>query len=80
LALCKEELVELIKVNINMPKNIIPFISLVIGIIIGIIASPFTDLGIILRIWAGGFAGLSATGLFELAFNKREGTTKNKGV
>ncbi|HHU63696.1 MAG TPA: holin, partial [Clostridiales bacterium] len=48
-------LVELIKVNINMPKNIIPFISLVIGMIIGIIASPFTDLGIILRIWAGGF-------------------------
>jgi hypothetical protein len=29
-----------------------------------------------LRLWAGGLAGLSATGLFELAFNKRGGTTK----
>jgi len=29
-----------------------------------------------LRLWAGGLAGLSATGLFELAFNKRSGTTK----
>jgi len=37
---------------------------------------PFTEMGLVLRLWAGGLAGLSATGLFELAFSKRSGTTK----
>jgi hypothetical protein len=33
---------------------------------------------LVLRLWSGGLAGLSATGLFELAFNKRNGFTKDK--
>jgi hypothetical protein len=69
-------LVQLVKNNIAMPKNLIPFVGLVIGLLIGAAAYPFTELGLVLRLWAGGLAGLSATGLFELAFSKRDGSTK----
>lgn len=69
-------LVQLVKTTINLPKNIIPLIGVVIGILVGAVASPFTNLDLVLRLWAGGLAGLSATGLFELGFNKRDGGTK----
>lgn len=68
-------LVQLVKTTINLPKNIVPLVGVVIGILVGAAASPFTDLELVLRLWAGGLAGLSATGLFELG-NKREGSTK----
>ena len=68
-------LVELAKRTFRLPKNIIPAISFVIGLTIGVIAYPFTPMEIVLRMWAGGLAGLSATGLFEIV-NKREGMTK----
>jgi hypothetical protein len=68
-------LVQLVKTTINLPKNIIPLIGVVIGILVGAAASPFTELELVLRLWAGGLAGLSATGLFELG-NKRDGGTK----
>ncbi|UOQ43345.1 holin [Halobacillus salinarum] len=69
-------LVEVGKRTITFPKNYVPLFSLVIGLVVGAAATPFTDFGLILRLWAGGLAGLSATGLFELALNKREGITK----
>jgi hypothetical protein len=68
-------LVQLVKTTVNLPKNIVPLIGVVIGILVGAAASPFTDLELVLRLWAGGLAGLSATGLFELG-NKRDGGTK----
>lgn len=69
-------LVQLVKVTVDIPKNWIPFIGLVIGMLVGAAAYPFTDMELVLRLWAGGLAGLSATGLFELAFNQRDGNTK----
>lgn len=69
-------LVQLVKNSINIPRNAVPVIGLLIGLLIGAAAYPFTDLDIVLRLWAGGLAGLSATGLFELAFQDRPGTTK----
>ncbi|WP_151737328.1 holin [Paenibacillus tengchongensis] len=69
-------LVQLIKNNLNLPRNVIPFIGLGVGLLVGALAYPFTDLNLTLRLWAGGLAGLSATGLFELAFNNRAGNTK----
>ncbi|GIO31999.1 MULTISPECIES: holin [Paenibacillus] len=69
-------MVQLVKSVVNVPKNVVPIVGLVIGFIIGAVAYPFTELGLVLRIWAGGIAGLSATGLFELAFNRRSGGTK----
>ncbi|WP_410055494.1 holin [Paenibacillus sp. 3LSP] len=68
-------LVQLVKTTVNLPKNIVPLIGVVIGILVGAAASPFTSLDLVLRLWAGGLAGLSATGLFELG-NKRDGSTK----
>ncbi|WP_433943452.1 holin [Paenibacillus sp. SN-8-1] len=70
--------VQLVKQTVNVKKNRLPLIGLVIGLIIGAFASPFTDLDLTMRLWSGGMAGLSATGLFELAFSKRNGTTKNQ--
>ncbi|MEK3717661.1 holin [Paenibacillus sp. FSL R7-0333] len=68
-------LVQLIKNNTRLPRNSIPFIGLGIGLLVGAVAYPFTELELTLRLWAGGLAGLSATGLFELAFNNRSGQT-----
>lgn len=68
-------LVEGIKKSVKLPVNILPVISLVVGLAIGAAAYPFTDMDLILRLWAGGFAGLAGTGLFELVKN-RVGTTK----
>lgn len=68
-------LVQLIK-QANLPKNSIPFLSVVIGLLIGLAAAPFTPLDWTLRLWAGGVAGLAATGLFELVLSNRPGTTK----
>ncbi|KJR67762.1 holin [Bacillus velezensis] len=68
-------LVQLVKKTVKLPTNIVPALSFIIGILLGAIAYPFTDLDLVLRLWAGGFAGLAATGLFEIG-TKREGTTK----
>ncbi|MEK8209559.1 holin [Paenibacillus sp. FSL L8-0696] len=69
-------LVQLVKNSINIPRNAVPIIGLLIGLFIGVVAYPFTELDLVLRLWAGGLAGLSASGLFELAFKDRPGTTK----
>lgn len=69
-------LVELVKRTVNIPKNYLPLISLIVGLLVGAIAYPFTDFELILRLWAGGFAGLAGTGLFELV-KKRDGMTKD---
>ncbi|MYL56324.1 holin [Virgibacillus halodenitrificans] len=68
-------LVELVKRTVALKKNIVPAISFIIGIIVGTAAYPFTDMDLVLRIWAGGFAGLAGTGLFEL-IKQRNGVTK----
>ncbi len=68
-------LVELVKQTVKFPKNYVPLVSLVIGLVVGFAAQPFTELDLVLRLWAGGFAGLSATGLFELV-KKNDGYTK----
>lgn len=69
-------LVQVVKNMANIPKNLLPFIGLAIGLGIGAAAYPFTDLDLTLRLWGGGLAGLSATGLFELIFKDRPGNTK----
>lgn len=68
-------LVELVKNTIKFPKNYVPLVALVLGLAVGFAAQPFTELDLVLRLWAGGLAGLSATGLFELV-SKTNGTTK----
>ncbi|ANU13453.1 hypothetical protein B481_1983 [Planococcus halocryophilus Or1] len=68
-------LVEMIKKAMNMPINFIPVLALLVGLLIGFAAQPFTDLDYVNRLWAGGLAGLAATGLFECV-KQREGQPK----
>lgn len=67
-------LTELIKQTApKIPKNYVPVIAFLVGIGLGLLSYPFTDLPLDQRAWAGAFAGLASTGLFELAFNPRRG-------
>ncbi|BAQ11425.1 holin [Bacillus sp. OxB-1] len=68
-------LVQLVKMTFNIKNNFVPLVAFSLGIFVGFAASPFTDLDVVLRLWAGGLAGLSATGLFELV-DKQDGYTK----
>jgi len=67
--------VELIKRSVSekLNKNLIPLIAFAVGIFIGFAAQPFTDLDLVMRIWAGALAGLASTGLFELGNERNEG-------
>lgn len=70
-------LTELFKTSApSVPKNLVPVVGLLIGLVVSAVAYPFTDLGLIERLWAGGLAGLGATGLYELGFKNRPGETK----
>lgn len=68
-------LLQVIKRLAALPKNFIPLIAVVIGLGLGAVAYPFTEMPLILRLWSGTGAGLASTGLFEL-LQKREGYTK----
>lgn len=68
-------MVQVVKQTVTLPNNVLPILSLVIGLGVGSVAFPFTDMDIVLRLWAGAFAGLGGTGLYELVV-KREGTSK----
>ncbi|MEX3625817.1 holin [Viridibacillus arvi] len=70
-------MMELIKRTIKIKKNLIPLTAFAVGVFIGFVAYPFTDLDLVLRIWAGAFAGLSATGIFEIT-NYRDGYSKGE--
>jgi Bacteriophage A118-like holin, Hol118 len=59
-------LVQLVKKTAPVSKRYAPLISLLIGLVVGAIAWPFTELDTVLRLWAGGFAGLAGSGLFSL--------------
>lgn len=78
LAVFVMSIVQLVKTTLNINKNFVPVVGVLVGLLIGVVAYPFTDMDLVLRLWSGGLAGLSATGLFELAFNKRDGNTKDK--
>lgn len=69
-------LVEVVKTTLVVKKSLIPLIGLLIGLLVAAAGYPFTDLPWDQRLWAGAFAGLAATGLFEMAFTNRPGTTR----
>lgn len=71
-------LVQLAKKTVDFKNNLVSLIAFAVGLFVGAAAAPFTDLDIVLRLWAGGLAGLSATGLFEL-MDSQDGTTKEEG-
>lgn len=68
-------IVQVVKTTVTLPNNALPILSIVAGLAIGSVAFPFTDMDMTLRLWAGAFAGLGGTGLYEV-FNNRIGNTK----
>jgi hypothetical protein len=68
-------IVQVVKLTVTLPNNKLPILSLVIGVGVGSVASPFTDMDLTLRLWPGAFVGLSGTGFYELV-TKREETSK----
>lgn len=70
-------LVEVIKKAVATPINLIPLIAVVVGLIVGATAYPFSELDMTLRLWAGVLAGLASTGLFEL-IKQRDGYSKEE--
>lgn len=71
-------LVQLLKKTVTEDHKLnylLPVSALLVGLLVGLAATPFTDLDWSMRLWAGGIAGLAATGLFEIADN-----TTDKGL
>lgn len=66
-------LVELVKRTAGIPANFIPLVALFVGILVGYLGYIFTDLDLAHRLWAGGLAGLAATGLFEMVNDRSKG-------
>lgn len=67
------------KANIIKNVNILPIVSVLIGLALGAVAYPFTDFDLTLRLWAGGLAGLAGTGLFELGSRTVKALKSNEG-
>jgi hypothetical protein len=70
-------LVELVKKTVSTPVNLLPVIALVIGLIVGGLSYPISDLDLTIRLWSGALAGLAGTGLFEL-IKQRDGNSKEE--
>lgn len=49
----------------RLNKNWIPFIAFGVGLFVGAVSYPFTDMDLVLRLWSGGFAGWMASGIYE---------------
>jgi len=65
-------MMELLKRTFPIPKKYIPIISFFVGLIIGLLAAPVTEMNVQLRLWSGGIAGLAATGLYEIGKKSRK--------
>jgi hypothetical protein len=59
-------LTEAVKKSIKFPSTYVPLVAILIGLVVGYLGTPFTDLPLDIRLWAGVLAALASTGLFEL--------------
>lgn len=51
--------------NKPVHPSLLPAVAFLIGVAMGAIAYPFTDMELVLRLWAGGVAGWMASGLYD---------------
>lgn len=58
--------VEVVKRTSNIPARFLPITSIVVGIFVAVIVTPFADYDYYTMVIAGAIAGLSACGLFDL--------------
>jgi len=68
--------VEAVKRATSVNDNLLPIVAILIGVILGTLATFVVDIDIASRIWAGGISGLAATGLFELGKNVKDEVRK----
>lgn len=61
-------------VGAKLRRNLLPLLSIVLGLVVGLLAYPVSDLDVSLRVIAGFLGGASASGLYDLVAK----TTKNK--
>lgn len=54
------------KVKPLMPERFKALIPVVVGFLLGWAYTPFSDLSILLLLWAGGLAGLAAGGFYSV--------------
>ena len=65
-------IVQAIKKATNINENLLPIVAVLVGIILGILATFLVDVDLVIRIWAGAISGLASTGLFELSKNVKD--------
>lgn len=58
--------IEVVKRTSNIPARYLPITSIVVGIFVAIVVTPFADYDYYTMVVAGAIAGLSACGLFDL--------------
>lgn len=58
--------IEVVKRTTNIAARYLPITSIVVGIFVAVIVTPFANYGYYTMIVAGAIAGLSACGLFDL--------------
>ena len=56
----------LVKRTSNIPARFLPITSIVVGIFVAVIVTPFANYDYYTMVIAGAIAGLSACGLFDL--------------
>lgn len=84
LAVLTVAFVQLIKKTTNIPDKLMPLISLLIGLLVGVIAlfipEITSDLSVGGHLLAGAISGLSASGIYDLATKTSDGFNEsNKG-
>ena len=58
--------IEVVKRTLNIPARFLPITSIVVGIFVAVIVTPFADYDYYTMVVAGAISGLSACGLFDL--------------
>ena len=58
--------IEVVKRTSKIPARFLPITSIVVGIFVAVIVTPFADYDYYTMVVAGAIAGLSACGLFDL--------------
>ncbi|QXE03448.1 holin [Terribacillus sp. DMT04] len=61
---------ELIKRSLPRLEPYLALLSVVVGVLLGAAAYPFTVFELTARLWAGGIAGLASTGLITRSSQK----------
>jgi len=63
--------VQAIKTANIVPTRFLPLVALITGVVLGAGAQPLVNIDLVQCLWAGGLAGLSSVGLFELVSRAR---------